>query len=327
MITELPAARPRRARADRRRALHLPDASATLVAAVIDIVRVGVPVARCDLIDARRDARRQRALGARRARAADAVPRVPRRARGGRGADRDGARRSPPSTAAASSRGPRRRRSARRCGGPATRPTSPGAGCARVALAYTTDICVPISALAEMIALAERLLDELPFPGPMVGHVADGNFHCQLLVRDDDERRARARQAVRRRRSSRARTSSAGPAPASTGSASASARRSPPRWARARSRRCARSSARSTRSTCSTPARSCPTAPPALAARVSARATPIDRRLRNVALLVAGCFFMENFDGTIVTTAAPRIGVSLHVSADRDRARRSRPTS
>ena len=30
------------------------------------------------------------------------------------------------------------------------------------------------------------------------------------------------------------------------------------------------------------------------------RASPIDRRLRNVALLVAGCFFMEIFDGTIV---------------------------
>ena len=32
-----------------------------------------------------------------------------------------------------------------------------------------------------------------------------------------------------------------------------------------------------------------------------------DRHLRNTALLVAGCFFMENLDGTIVTTAAPRI--------------------
>ncbi len=36
-------------------------------------------------------------------------------------------------------------------------------------------------------------------------------------------------------------------------------------------------------------------------------------RLRNTALLVAGCFFMENLDGTIVTTAAPRIGRALHV--------------
>jgi EmrB/QacA subfamily drug resistance transporter len=39
----------------------------------------------------------------------------------------------------------------------------------------------------------------------------------------------------------------------------------------------------------------------------------ITPRQRNVALLVAGCFFMENLDGTIVTTAAPRIGADLHV--------------
>jgi EmrB/QacA subfamily drug resistance transporter len=38
-------------------------------------------------------------------------------------------------------------------------------------------------------------------------------------------------------------------------------------------------------------------------------------RLRNTALLVAGCFFMENLDGTIVTTAAPRIGRALGVPA------------
>jgi EmrB/QacA subfamily drug resistance transporter len=38
-----------------------------------------------------------------------------------------------------------------------------------------------------------------------------------------------------------------------------------------------------------------------------------DRRQRNVALLVAACFFMEMLDGTIVTTAAPRIGASLGV--------------
>ncbi len=39
------------------------------------------------------------------------------------------------------------------------------------------------------------------------------------------------------------------------------------------------------------------------------------KRQRNTALLVAGCFFMEMLDGTIVTTASPRIGRSLHVPA------------
>ncbi|HEY3483242.1 MAG TPA: MFS transporter [Streptomyces sp.] len=40
----------------------------------------------------------------------------------------------------------------------------------------------------------------------------------------------------------------------------------------------------------------------------------ISPRHRNVALLVAGCLFMDNLDGTIVSTAAPRMGASLHVS-------------
>ena len=41
----------------------------------------------------------------------------------------------------------------------------------------------------------------------------------------------------------------------------------------------------------------------------------IDARQRNTALLVAGCFFMEMLDGTIVTTSSPQIGRSLHVPA------------
>ncbi len=40
----------------------------------------------------------------------------------------------------------------------------------------------------------------------------------------------------------------------------------------------------------------------------------IDRRVRNIALLVAACFFMELLDGTIVITAIPRISDSLQVS-------------
>ncbi len=40
----------------------------------------------------------------------------------------------------------------------------------------------------------------------------------------------------------------------------------------------------------------------------------IERRVRNIALLVAACFFMELLDGTIVITAIPRISTSLGVS-------------
>src|SRR5271163_4768141 len=41
----------------------------------------------------------------------------------------------------------------------------------------------------------------------------------------------------------------------------------------------------------------------------------ITARHRSTALLVSGCFFMESLDGTIVTTAAPRIGAALHVAS------------
>jgi len=41
----------------------------------------------------------------------------------------------------------------------------------------------------------------------------------------------------------------------------------------------------------------------------------ITPRHRDVALLVAGCYFMEMLDGTIVTTASPQIGRSLHAPA------------
>ena len=46
-----------------------------------------------------------------------------------------------------------------------------------------------------------------------------------------------------------------------------------------------------------------------------APAQMIDRAHRNLALLVAACFFMEMLDGTIVTTSAPRIAAALHVPA------------
>jgi predicted MFS family arabinose efflux permease len=39
----------------------------------------------------------------------------------------------------------------------------------------------------------------------------------------------------------------------------------------------------------------------------------IDRRLRNTALLVAACFFMEILDATIVVTAIPQMSRSLDV--------------
>jgi len=49
-----------------------------------------------------------------------------------------------------------------------------------------TDVCVPISRLAECVAETRRDLDESGLVGPIFGHAGDGNFHINLLVDMDD---------------------------------------------------------------------------------------------------------------------------------------------
>jgi len=56
-----------------------------------------------------------------------------------------------------------------------------------------TDVCVPISKLADAVALARREALELGLTVSMVGHAGDGNFHCGIIVNHDDaEEMARA---------------------------------------------------------------------------------------------------------------------------------------
>jgi D-lactate dehydrogenase (cytochrome) len=45
----------------------------------------------------------------------------------------------------------------------------------------TTDVCVPISRLAECIVATRAELDSATFPATIVGHVGDGNFHVQCM--------------------------------------------------------------------------------------------------------------------------------------------------
>ncbi|GMG83279.1 FAD-linked oxidase C-terminal domain-containing protein [Paralimibaculum aggregatum] len=51
---------------------------------------------------------------------------------------------------------------------------------------YVTDVCVPISRLAEAIAETEADLAESPLMAPLVGHVGDGNFHLSILIDPED---------------------------------------------------------------------------------------------------------------------------------------------
>lgn len=55
-----------------------------------------------------------------------------------------------------------------------------------------TDVCVPISRLAEAVKLAKQKAVEHGLIVTTVGHVGDGNFHCGIMVGDDQEERDRA---------------------------------------------------------------------------------------------------------------------------------------
>ena len=50
------------------------------------------------------------------------------------------------------------------------------------AKSISTDICVPISKLADCVGQAQDKIKSLGLLAPIVGHVGDGNFHCLPLV-------------------------------------------------------------------------------------------------------------------------------------------------
>jgi len=52
--------------------------------------------------------------------------------------------------------------------------------------ALSTDVCVPISRLAECVTQSQRDVKESRLLAPIVGHVGDGNFHMLLLIDHTD---------------------------------------------------------------------------------------------------------------------------------------------
>jgi len=55
------------------------------------------------------------------------------------------------------------------------------------ATTFATDVCVPISRLADCVTAAQRDIAELGITAGIVGHVGDGNFHASPLFDLDDE--------------------------------------------------------------------------------------------------------------------------------------------
>lgn len=63
---------------------------------------------------------------------------------------------------------------------PAILATRPGA------TAYVTDVCVPISMLAQAVLETQADIAASQISGPILGHVGDGNFHAILLISQDN---------------------------------------------------------------------------------------------------------------------------------------------
>jgi FAD/FMN-containing dehydrogenase len=53
---------------------------------------------------------------------------------------------------------------------------------------WVTDVCVPISRLAECIAQKQKELAASFLPAPIVGHAGDGNFHVLFVLNPSDPR-------------------------------------------------------------------------------------------------------------------------------------------
>jgi D-lactate dehydrogenase (cytochrome) len=72
------------------------------------------------------------------------------------------------------------------------------------ATAWATDVCVPISRLAECIAETKLDIERSGVVAPIVGHVGDGNFHLTFVVMPSDPAEHAAASGVHERMVARA---------------------------------------------------------------------------------------------------------------------------
>jgi D-lactate dehydrogenase (cytochrome) len=61
---------------------------------------------------------------------------------------------------------------------------------------WATDVCVPISRLAECISETKKEIRRSMLIAPIVGHVGDGNFHLSFIIDPDDPAEMAAAKAV-----------------------------------------------------------------------------------------------------------------------------------
>ena len=70
--------------------------------------------------------------------------------------------------------------------------------------ATSTDVCVPISALAQCVVETDADMQTASFPYTIVGHVGDGNFHVQMLLDPNSTAEWHESEALNRRLVTRA---------------------------------------------------------------------------------------------------------------------------
>jgi len=64
---------------------------------------------------------------------------------------------------------------------------------------WPTDVCVPISRLADCILATKADLETASIPGPILGHVGDGNFHVVFVIDPDKPDELIEAEALNRR--------------------------------------------------------------------------------------------------------------------------------